>query len=132
MSRKRLNEDLKLKMAVAQKNSSLNHSGVFLIANVFFFFRSECAYSQLNHDVGLIKLAAPVMLNDFVNTICLPSQSVAAPVNTKCYITGRYLVAVIGMENSCYFLTAVVQELEKVSDHFTMGFRHIIIEYRST
>ena len=61
-----------------------------------FSFRTKdgsCVYSQLNNDVGLMKLDAPVMLNDFVNTICLPGQSKTAPVGTRCYITGRFLSA---------------------------------------
>ena len=46
-------------------------------------------YSQLNNDVGLIKLESPVMLNKYVNTICLPAQSKTAPVGHNCFITGK-------------------------------------------
>ena len=63
----------------------------------FFNFRSDggsCVYSQLNNDVGLMKLADPVMLNDYVNTICLPAQSKTAPVGHSCYVTGRVLAVI--------------------------------------
>ena len=50
-----------------------------------------CVYHQLNNDVGLLKLAKPVMLNDHVNTICLPPQGQNVPVATRCYITGKML-----------------------------------------
>lgn len=57
----------------------------------FLYSRSDgasCVYSQLNHDVGLLKLASPVMFNDYVNTVCLPAQSQTVNVGTKCFITG--------------------------------------------
>eukprot|EP00795_Rhopilema_esculentum_P012879 gene12879-3629_t len=47
-----------------------------------------CVYHRLNNDVGLLKLANPVILNDNVNTVCLPPQGQNVPVATRCYITG--------------------------------------------
>ena len=40
------------------------------------------------HDLTLLKLAKPVVFNNYVHPACLP-ESVADPVDgTKCYITG--------------------------------------------
>ncbi|KAK3721621.1 hypothetical protein QZH41_008297 [Actinostola sp. cb2023] len=47
-------------------------------------------YSQktMKNDIGLIELAAPVMLSSKVNTVCLP-QMTDGPANKKkrCYVT---------------------------------------------
>ena len=56
-----------------------------------------------------MKLADPVMLNDYVNTICLPAQSKTAPVGHSCYVTGRVL-AVIQLKA----LRAVLQLLSQL------------------
>ena len=48
-----------------------------------------------NNDIALMKLSHPAILNDHVNTACLPDQDHMLSPGTPCFITGLlYLVIV--------------------------------------
>jgi len=42
-----------------------------------------------DHDIALLKLAKPALLDKTVNTICLPKHNEIVPVGNKCYVTGQ-------------------------------------------
>ena len=44
--------------------------------------------STINNDVALLKLQTPAVLNDHVNTVCLPNRTSVIAVGSSCYITG--------------------------------------------
>ncbi|XP_065059399.1 enteropeptidase-like isoform X4 [Rhopilema esculentum] len=44
--------------------------------------------STMNNDVALLKLQTPAVLNDHVNTVCLPNRTSVIAVGSSCYITG--------------------------------------------
>jgi len=44
--------------------------------------------STLNNDIGLIKLAKPVIMGTYVKTICLPNVGETPKVGSKCFVSG--------------------------------------------
>ena len=47
------------------------------------------ARNTINNDIALMKLSSPVIMNDHVNTVCLPNATDAVSVGARCYITGK-------------------------------------------
>ena len=45
--------------------------------------------STINNDIALMKLSSPVIMNDHVNTVCLPNTTDAVSDGAHCYITGK-------------------------------------------
>lgn len=46
--------------------------------------------STINNDIALMKLRTPVLMNDHVNTACIPNKTDVIQVGSTCFITGRY------------------------------------------
>ncbi len=46
-------------------------------------------YRTIDYDIALLKLRRPAMVNDYVNTVCVPGENEIIPVNSKCYMTGK-------------------------------------------
>ncbi len=38
----------------------------------------------------MLKLRRPAMVNNYVNTVCVPGENETIPVNSTCYITGIF------------------------------------------
>ena len=45
--------------------------------------------STLNNDIALMKLATPAIMNDHVNTVCIPNKNETIAVGSTCFITGK-------------------------------------------
>ena len=45
--------------------------------------------STLNNDVALLRLEKAAVLNDYVNTVCLPNKTNVVAVGSPCYLTGE-------------------------------------------
>ncbi len=44
---------------------------------------------NLNYDIALLRLKKPAMMNDYVNTVCVPGETEKVAVGSNCYITGK-------------------------------------------
>lgn len=49
---------------------------------------SRFTWSDMTHDVAVLKLTLPVNFTDHVRPVCLPRPGVSLPLNTTCYTTG--------------------------------------------
>lgn len=45
--------------------------------------------SGYGHDIALIRLSRPAVLNKIVGLVCLPEQDSRVAVHTACYLTGN-------------------------------------------
>ena len=53
--------------------------------------------SGYGHDIALIKLSRPAILNKDVNLVCLPKQNNRVAIGKMCYLTGTLVtLSVIG------------------------------------
>ena len=48
-------------------------------------------FSGYGHDIALIKLSRPAILNKDVNLVCLPKQSNRVAIGKMCYLTGIHV-----------------------------------------
>ena len=53
----------------------------------------------ITNDVALIRLSRAAKLNDFVNTICLPSRGEKVPAGTRCFISGELSLFLLWTSN---------------------------------
>ena len=45
--------------------------------------------TTLVNDIALLKLQTPALMNDHVNTVCVPNGTEEAALGTSCYVTGE-------------------------------------------
>lgn len=69
------------------KRSSKNEQDINIATNGVKIHRSYNR-EETDYDIALLKLAQPVTLNEFVNTICLNDQQSRFSDDKKCLITG--------------------------------------------
>ena len=48
--------------------------------------------TTINHDIALIELSSPVVINKRVLPVCMPEQDYDVPMNVTCYTTGIVLL----------------------------------------
>ena len=41
------------------------------------------------YDIALLKLKRPAMMNNYVNTVCVPGENETIPVGSTCFMTGK-------------------------------------------
>ena len=44
--------------------------------------------TTLVNDIALLKLQTPALMNDHVNTVCVPNGTEKLAIGTSCYLTG--------------------------------------------
>ena len=48
--------------------------------------------TTINHDIALIELSSPAVINKRVLPVCMPEQDYDVPMNVTCYTTGIVLL----------------------------------------
>ena len=53
-----------------------------------FKHKSYLTYTGYGHDIALMRLSRPAVLNEAVNLVCLPKQGQRVKTGQLCYLTG--------------------------------------------
>ena len=53
-----------------------------------YIHKRYLTFSGYGHDIALIRLSRPAVLNQAVGLVCLPKQNERVAIGKKCYLTG--------------------------------------------
>ena len=83
------NKKKTLLLAGAHDRTKQEKTDQYFEVSQLYIHKRYQTISGYGHDIGLIRLSRPAVLNKTVGLVCLPEQDNRVAVNTLCYLTGN-------------------------------------------